>query len=207
MGVYHNPRTFLDGPPSPLQVLAGETGLSVCTTALGQSFLCDTEYHSKAVYTLEELTKLIPTGTRRVCITGGEPILYADRGLTKLLDHIKISQGRSHLETSGTLPLPEWLHAEYGTWIACSPKKGFLTTNRRYIDEYKFVVVPGEDSYALADKIETIVGPDNRALVYLQPANDTNAVNQESLHNVLDMLTRNRGWNLSIQLHKILRVR
>src|SRR6185369_9387497 len=47
---------------------------SICTSALGDSFLCDTDYHVIDKMTAEEA--IGDTDVTAICITGGEPFMH-----------------------------------------------------------------------------------------------------------------------------------
>lgn len=188
-----------------------------CTTFDGRIFRCDTDYRKKMECTLQEVIALATAPTKtlngveaanatpvpvesHICITGGEPFLHDLREVLEIPDKM------FHFETSGTLPIPQWvniLRKANDGWIACSPKKGFLPENRPLIDEWKFLVdenFPANDPEAA---ILDVIG-DSKGLVFLQPINERHSVNLENLQHCQRLLRSHPDWRLSIQTHKLI---
>jgi len=170
---------------------------SMCETALGQRFLCDTDYHRSercsAEYLMEKVT------ADHICITGGEPFMH------DLFPIIEAAGWRQvHIETSGTLPIPNDYcgHA----WITCSPKRDFVLQNINLVDEWKFVIGGLEDIDKLLHFIDACKLGDE-ARIYLQPVNHVNSVNPRMLELVLACIEKYPHFMLSAQLHKYLGVR
>lgn len=187
----------------PVDFIASALGLTVCCSVLGERFVCDTQYRKATEQlTPEEIAHRVK-GMPIVCITGGEPLLH---NIQPLVDFLVEHKHRVHLETSGTRsggPLPGV------AWITCSPKQDCAPAALLpCVDEWKFVI---GGSTKLDDTAASIQQLTQRAgfpaLVYLQPINDVDKVDPESLAVVLDLLRRNPTWRLSLQLHKIIHVR
>lgn len=190
---------YLTMQPSDLPLFR-EKRHSVCQTALGQRFLCDTNYHRECTASATFLAQQAKQGdVEHVCITGGEPFLHDLQPLCEELAPLEI-----HVETSGTLEIPEW--TSEGVWVTCSPKKGYQQTNTPRVDEFKFVIGSLEDEEALHDFLEWAAVPVG-APVFVQPVNNIETINKENLDRVLAIIERNPQWRLSVQLHKILGVR
>ena len=103
---------------------------------------CDTDF-------LESRSQLLPTdrvldmvrgaanGSRKpiVVLTGGEPLLQQELDtFTRMLvrDGFEV-----HLETNGTLPVPE---EAYFHWVTCSPKVWPIKIAPGKVDEFKWVI-------------------------------------------------------------------
>lgn len=184
---------------------------SVCTTALGQSFLCDTDYFQVARYSVGEILALIPQSVEHVCLTGGEPFLHE---LNPLLKGLHSTGYIVHIETSGTLPFRRFkagspipdTHLLPADWITCSPKQGFLEGNRAMVDEWKFVVDSNMDLPTLLADIRQVVG-DSPCPVYIQPANLVELIHRGNLEFAQQVVAQTGHYRISIQMHKVLQVR
>lgn len=177
---------------------------SICTSALGQSFLCDTDYHSFEKLEAEELIERIPKNIEHVCITGGEPFMHDwiaafHKTITARMP-VQV-----HFETSGTKLIPPNVA---DAWITCSPKIGFLPENRIHVDEYKFVVDAGRDEGEMIRVINEVIGyGKNTAEVFLQPINDLHQLSQQNIQYILGILRQKPSWRLSVQMHKVIGAR
>ncbi len=188
---------------------------TLCETVLGQQFVCDTEYKAKMKFTPAQIINRIKTLTsavpgmlcKDVCITGGEPLMH---DLVTLIKALKEAGYRSHIETSGSLPITRNLF-EVAYHITCSPKKGYMRENAWAVQDFKFVVdtqVPDFDDADFIHKVDKLAADNLDAAVYIQPANPINDVNLLGLHHICSRILPLRpGWRLSPQLHKFLRVR
>lgn len=187
-------------------------GHTVCTSVTGQMFLCDTNYKATMKVRLSNFFARMKSHAyhaqvRDVCLTGGEPFMF---DLQLLVDALHKERYRIHIETSGTKPIPAGIR-EKVTHICCSPKLGYLPENGPYIDAFKFVVDPAHDRYdrlVFAQTCDMITRTNPKAEVYIQPVNDVAEVNLLSLLEITNYLLPARPeWRLSLQLHKMLRVR
>lgn len=194
---------------------------SICTTALGAEFLCDTNYQARYSKSVEELiAEVRASGAGAICITGGEPLLY---DLKPLITAALISELTVQIETSGTLPIPDYLSSfvfgEHNTsydasdvWITCSPKHGYLSMNSERVNEFKFVVPECTHESVENGMIESIIQIIRTAAdykpVYLQPVGGIHEADAQNTAYVVELLKRNahRNWRLSVQLHKYLNV-
>lgn len=146
----------------------------------------------RSVVELAEAVKV--SGAPIAVITGGEPTLYDLSGLTSELKQRGI---RTHIETSGTNELTgEW------DWITFSPKK------------FK---APVDSIYALADELKVIVfnktdlewGSEHAAkcgaktALYFQAEWDRKEM---SYPLIMEYITANPKWRISVQTHKYLGV-
>lgn len=184
---------------------------SICTSALGDSFLCDTDYHSVAQLTAHEILEYprylnalggdLALYFLSVCLTGGEPLMY---DLMELVQAIAAHGWKTHMETSGTKPIPG-LFKDYPTWVTCSPKRDFLTSNRDMVDEWKFVVAANCDVAIAHGKILEIIGDTDKP-VYIQPVNGVRTLDPLSVDKVLALQRLDPRFLVSQQLHKVLGV-
>lgn len=160
-----------------------------------------------------------------------DPDLRADS--TALRGHIP---DMVHIETSGTKPIPDsWsdyrrrssgaVSLDNLLWICVSPKPGFIEEVVMQADEVK-VIVPGlgsDTSLRLLEKdipappmggrklywptlTDALRWAEAGKIVFLQPRNEKNVVNQVNLMYVLDVLKDHPNLRLSTQMHKILHV-
>ncbi len=200
VGVYSRPSVLAPTHPDLAILREAQPEHSICTSALGTSFLCDTNYK---VTTRKSAMELITeVQARHICLTGGEPLLH------DLMPLIELASPRGigiHIETSGTLPIPRRVHA-YSN-VVCSPKEGFLPENRPYIREFKFVVdssLPPEETVARIDAV--VEG--TQVPVYLQGINSTNDLHLGSSQYAIDIILRHRPlWRLTFQSHKLFNLR
>jgi 7-carboxy-7-deazaguanine synthase len=192
----------------------------ICKTWNGREFACDTgqtyhdrqnlrvlvrspEHHSYTeVNEVLDVDAIIKWASEmdHLCITGGEPMIYDLAPLTGF-------PGMVHIETSGTIAPPKWITDcdEERLWITVSPKADFDKEWGRLgrASEWKFLVDKDTDRQALMDVFLSI--PDIRpSRVSLQPIEDANTIQnaQAAVRLAMDLKV-----NVSLQMHKFLRVR
>jgi len=173
---------------------------SICTTFDGQLFLCDTDYHTTAKLTPQQIAAELAK-EQHVCITGGEPLLHdLDPLIASIPDHVMI-----HIESSGTVPFKELKDPVHALWLTCCPKsvngQVLVDDFLDFTDEVKLLVGPGFKEELM---ISFELACDN---LYLQPINGVHEVWKENLNRCLDLLHTHPNWKLSAQLHKYLEVR
>ncbi len=129
-----------------------------------------------------------------VIITGGEPLLH---NLAPLTTAIKDLGMKVHLETSGAHPFSGSFD-----WVTFSPKqfKPPHPTIYPHVSELKVVVVNHYD-LRWAEQHSALVSP--HALKYLQPEWST----PKSKDLILDYVLHHPQWRISLQTHKLLKVR
>ena len=131
---------------------------------------------------------------RIAVITGGEPLLYDLKPLTKTLQQAGF---RTHLETSGAYPLSgQW------NWVCLSPKKFKqpLQENFKHADELK-IIVYNKNDFKWAEENAAMVSP--KCKLYLQPEWSKAA---EMLPLIVEYIKQNAQWELSLQMHKHLNI-
>ena len=137
-----------------------------------------------------------------IVLTGGEPAMQVD---TELLTAIRDANYNTpiHIETNGTLPLPEGID-----WITCSPKEGSKVVLEK-ADEVKVVFT--ERKMRRSDAVnrwlnaEKKVEPWCRSIYakhyFLQPCSCANT------EMVANYILAHPWWRLSLQTHKYLGIR
>lgn len=186
----------------------------MCTTYDGREFLCDTDYQTKELMTVEQIVNAVPKDVSYICLTGGEPLMY---NLCPLME--ALYPRRIHIETSGTrLPVIDkgfqlWFPAQAHmrrfedplVWLTVSPKKGILKKMLQVAHEIKILV--NQDF-----KVEELPFWDEWAWpaapnVFLQPINHENDICPENLQRVRELQLQYTFFRISTQMHKIWRVR
>ena len=158
---------------------------------------CDTQ-HEEGVEMSEteivEAVKAYPASL--VVVTGGEPAMQLTEGL---VDALHAAGKYVSVETNGTLPLPKNVD-----WITLSPKDIWVGPQAApvlsHADELKLLFdgrhEPSQYSHiAVAHR-------------FLQPCDMGNdARNAEIMQATVDYIKKNPAWRLSLQIHKILKIR
>lgn len=162
-------------------------------------FDCDTEFVSGIDLTGEQLLRQIAAAgfndqganCYSLILTGGEPTLQIDTDLIVLL---RDSGYYIAIETNGTKELPGAVD-----WICVSPKSAEHTIRIKYAHELKYVRHVGQG----------IPKPSIEAANYLiSPAFEADgSVRPETLRHCIDLVKHNPDWRLSVQQHKLWRVR
>lgn len=157
---------------------------------------CDTDFHDFEELDEETLLTRIKEASatcRFIVLTGGEPTLQVTPRLIALLHrhHYYIA-----METNGTRPYPEKVD-----WITCSPKKAFCPTSSLAIQHANEVKVVFDGEHEVSD-----YGIDCD-FHYLQPCDtgDPNK-NKEILQGCIAYILEHPLWQLSLQVHKILKI-
>lgn len=163
---------FHTGTPSVFLRMSG------CNRKCG---FCDTDHSAFSLMKADDIVREISKyPSRRIVITGGEPLLQLDN---QLIDAIRSAGFYIAIETNGSLPVPEGVD-----WVTCSPKETPWHIDR--IDELKIV-------YQQQD-VEKIAGLLPQAAHYfLQPLSCSNT--SETIRYILS----HPRWRLSLQTHKL----
>ncbi|MCM1109793.1 MAG: 7-carboxy-7-deazaguanine synthase QueE [Clostridium sp.] len=158
---------------------------------------CDTDHVPFTPMTAAEI--LLRVGeqageVRTVVITGGEPALQLD---SRLVGHLKQAGYTLHIETNGTLPLPDGID-----WITCSPKGAPLRIG--HIDELKVVYDATERSARYAEEMASLEISRGAAL-RLQPCTFADPARTAStIRAAVDYILSHPRWRLSLQTHKLI---
>lgn len=154
-------------------------------------FDCDTEFVSGVSYTKQ---MLIESLSRHPCkwvvLTGGEPSLQVDQDLVDVLhEHgYKIA-----IETNGTNLLPNGID-----WVTVSPKTAEHTIRVKSATEVKYVRQIGQG----------IPKPSCQSTYrFISPAFDGTILSKDTLAYCIQLVLDNPDWALSVQQHKLWRVR
>lgn len=148
---------------------------------------CDTDFSAYTLMTAEEIvTQISPYNIDTVIITGGEPALQLDDNLVEALHR---AGKRVHVETNGTLPLPDGVD-----WVTCSPKQGPWLIRR--VDELK-VVYQGQSTAELDDLVHRL-RPAHR---FLQPCWGDDPLD------TIEYIMQHPLWRLSLQSHKLINIK
>ena len=130
-------------------------------------------------------------GSKRVILTGGEPLLQIQKNKDPLLQQLRSAGYRIHLETNGTLPLPiKPVYPFY--WVTVSPKEDMVLTQG---DELKVVYT---DTVALKEYEQF-----DFTHRYLQPCWDATS-NSCNVNETVNLVKENPQWKLSLQMHKFI---
>ncbi len=143
---------------------------------------CDTDHSAYREMTEAEiLGEVMRYPARCVVITGGEPAMQLTGSL---VDALHGAGRRVHVETNGTLPLPDSVD-----WVTCSPKGGPYGIGR--IDELK-IVYQGQDVESIAAALP------EASVECLQPLSGLNVAE------TVEYVKANPRWRLSLQTHKLI---
>ena len=165
-----------------------------CDLACG---FCDTEFesgrHMTAQEVADEALRLMPRFPS-VILTGGEPTLQYDEELSLAFQSREIDVA---IETNGNNPLKAPVD-----WISCSPKVADHIVAKNFpkgMDEIRYVRHPGQ-GIPEARGITAI----NR---FVSPQFRGEVLDRKSLEHCIRLVRANPLWRLSVQQHKLWRVR
>lgn len=161
--------------------------LSGCNLACS---FCDTDHSTHTDMSEEEIAAAVSRyPARHIVITGGEPSLQLTPSLIERLHGAGFS---IQIETNGTHPLPHGID-----WITCSPKSGEIVLAR--VDELK----------VLFDGSAPLFSQHIPADVYsLQPLDTGDARRNAGIcAAAVEYVKAHPQWRLSLQTHKLLRIR
>lgn len=159
---------------------------------------CDTNHAPGTDMSSDEIVASVLSAAgecRRVCVTGGEPALQLDQ---KLVAALHAAGFKLHVETNGTLALPEGID-----WVVCSPKEDFVANAA--------VVLPKADELKLV--FDGVAAPERWASFpaawhFLQPCDTGDAAkNATMLAVTVEYIKSHPVWRLSLQTHKLLGIR
>lgn len=171
-------------------------GCNLTCNAIEHGFNCDTEFVSHAPpvsgFRLLEIIQDLAGPCRWVLFTGGEPALQLDADLLALVHGAGFMVA---VETNGTRPLPDGID-----WTTVCPKTAAHTLRLARADEFKVVRAHGQALPGV-----TAI-PSDHHVVSPAWSDDLSEV-RRNIDWCLALAKENPSWRLSLQLHKILRVR
>lgn len=143
---------------------------------------------------------------KHVCLTGGEPF---DHETAPLVHALRAKGKIVHVETSGTVAFDVDKHGQFDH-ICVSPKPGFRDDMLEIADEIKVIVPglginppPGTHWFTL-DEARFWA---RKKVVFLQPRNGKLDIDKDKLALCQQLVDQHPELRLSVQLHKVLRVR
>jgi organic radical activating enzyme len=182
------------GEPSIFIRLSG-CNLKCNGTEDGEAYqpICDTEFESGEWMEAEAISERcdqLARGCNWIVWTGGEPALQLT---AEVVQYFKDIQYRQAIETNGTRELPPGLD-----WVCVSPKTAEHTLKVKKATEVKYVRHPGQ----------AIPKPSIEADYYLiSPAWQDGQLSPATLAWCIDLCKANPKWRLSVQQHKLWKVR
>jgi len=140
------------------------------------------------------IKSILETNVKTVVITGGEPLMWNMEYLTKQLVKNNI---QVHLETSGAYPLSGSFN-----WICLSPKKTMKPLSSIYslTNELK-IIISNKNDFKWAMKFKKNVN--SKCKLYLQPEWSKK---DSILPIIIDFVTKNPQWTISLQAHKYMNI-
>jgi len=148
---------------------------------------CDTDHKNYKTMTAEQIKKECEQyNCKTVILTGGEPSLQVDKYLLNQLRNYNI-----HIETNGTISLSRIEHLFY--WITISPKN--YNIKQTFAHELKLI-----NDNIDSDDLKKYRSKGNFLNHYIQPLSNKN------VKKTIDLVKGEKGWKLSIQMHKILNI-
>ena len=163
---------------------------------------CDTDHRHGEALRADALVREVLTradGCRRICLTGGEPLLQAD---VPLLQAFHQAGFAVHLETNGTCPVPAGVD-----WVTLSPKEDFVPGGRVVLEEAQEVKLVYDGSLPEERLERWAAFP--ATWHFLQPCDTGDPErNRILLQQTVDyVLAHPDRWRLSLQTHKLLGIR
>jgi 7-carboxy-7-deazaguanine synthase len=156
-------------------------------------FDCDTEFESGRWLTAPEIVaeaRQLSGDCGWIVLTGGEPGLQVDR---ELIDALHAAGLALAIETNGSVELPAGID-----WITVSPKVAEHAIRQRTAHEVKYVRGHGQALPRTVVKAEHYL---------LSPAFDGDELDRRALDWCIRLCRENPPWRLSVQQHKLWRVR
>lgn len=188
-------------PMAFIRFVGCSVGKKICN-ACDTSFEKTHPWHGGGEYSAQDLLDWAAP-LWHVVLTGGEPLNW---DLVPIFEEARARQTVEmlHVETSGTVQLPERL---FSLWVTCSPKPGFIEEEVLKADEVK-VIVPGlGDGPGWPTLEDALRWADGSRPVFLQPRNLRSEINRENLRLCEQLVLQHPQLRLSVQLHKLLAVR
>lgn len=169
---------------------------------------CDTDYKEEFEATEQELVEIVSRNiSRRVVITGGEPLIQE---IQPLVDALAEAYFRVHLETNGTILIPPIFD-----WVALCPKSSFpydyddavLETNYRRANEIKVLVGLNGWRYLIRKlsmfNFQRAVPPKFWLMPLTESLTKGNQFIDKNINDAIDHCKAYPTWELCSQVHKL----
>ncbi len=168
---------------------------------------CDTDHRKATRMTLDEIVHRVAEADEgaalsAICFTGGEPTLQLDVPLIAAFDRRPL-----HIETNGTLPIPAFRDFRC---ITISPKSAEIPLAIRKMMNCATTNTELKIVFDLSDRdrLEAIIEawtflPFGR--FFIQPMDFGEG--KTNIEAAIDYVKTHPWWSLSVQLHKMLKVR
>ncbi len=156
-------------------------------------FDCDTEFESGRWMVASEIAgeaRQLSPACGWMILTGGEPALQVD---AELIEALHAAGFQLAIETNGSVALPPGID-----WITVSPKVAEHAVRQREAHEVKYVRGHGQGLP------RTVVTADH---YLISPAFDGDGMDPRALAWCIRLCRDNPPWRLSVQQHKLWRVR
>ncbi|MCB0328313.1 MAG: 4Fe-4S cluster-binding domain-containing protein [Bdellovibrionales bacterium] len=174
------------------------SGCNLSCSKESHGFDCDTEFVSGRSLSAREIINALrecSVNCEWIVITGGEPLLQLDEALTSAL---KEHGYKLAIETNGSIaPSGELLDSL--DWITCSPKVAEHAIRLQRCDELKYVRAHGQG----IPKPKLKDAPNK----LISPAFSGEQLDQKNLEWCIALAKEHPDWRLSVQQHKVWRVR
>jgi len=159
---------------------------------------CDTDWETGTEMSIDEIKEEVGKYSAQLIIwTGGEPTLQLNSGILQ-----QFATYTQAIETNGTNPVPDGID-----YISCSPKvnAAILRRNFTYVDEFRFPVSVG----SIVPYIDELPDAANYFLspVFKGDEKKMESLDVPNLEYCLKIIEKDPRWRLSVQLHKLLRVK
>lgn len=135
-----------------------------------------------------------------ICFTGGEPLMQLDE---ELLWAFLQNNVRSlfWLETNGTYEMASDLLG-YFAHVSCSPKSWPIALQIERVDEFRFPYTKERE-----DDILTACNEIDGTLLFVSPINEEKEVDKQNVMDAALFCVNNPQFSLSVQMHKIWKVK
>jgi 7-carboxy-7-deazaguanine synthase len=163
-------------------------------------WFCDTDWNKGTEMTVDEIRAAIDKYPAFGIIwTGGEPTLQLTN---EVLEHF--DDYINAIETNGTNPVPSRID-----YITCSPKVTPEVLKKNFpdgVDEFRYPYGVGEqlppDIGDLPQATNYFISP-----LFLGKAKERFILNPRNVNDCIEFAKNNPPWRLSLQTHKILKIR
>jgi len=159
---------------------------------------CDTNYKERSVMSEGDILNLISLhySTRRVCLTGGEPLMQDVELLCKKLHYYG---HKIHLETNGSFPI----RYELFDHVVISPKSMDVTDANLYIADEIKLLYGTEDFEKWTKRATSNVFDLNADLLVMPLETNSFLLTQQNKKDALKFVLANPRFKLCAQLQKL----